>query len=90
MKNTIPNMTHPLSSKWHQPDTKNIIIDDIHALMDEESFKKLHDYSHSQPTGVYEGKMWKSYFNNKWYLRWYDEHKESNLCSNRYREILIA
>lgn len=59
----IPPMTHPLSKHWNQPDRSLIILDDKYALMSKEVFDKLHEYSTSIPTGVYEGKMWKA---QKW------------------------
>lgn len=59
----IPPMIHPLSKYWEQPDRSRITIDATHAMMDKKAFDELHTYSTSQPSGVYEGKMWKS---QKW------------------------
>lgn len=89
LKETIPPMTHPLSRHWIQPSVHNIEIDETHALMGEVSFKELKDYSASLPSGVYEGKMWKSKYRGSWYLVWYG-FAEGDFCSNNFREILLA
>lgn len=69
-------MTHPLSIYWDQPEVDNILIDSDCAMISEDDFKKLHEYSTSIPTGMYEGKMWKSKVVIKdeemWYLCWYE------------------
>jgi len=100
--NTIPPMTHPLSKAWNQPDTKFIEITDEYAIMSQKTFNALMNYSHSQPSGVYEGKMWKSEvryskqnfalrqtFYDKWYLKWYGFSADPDCCSNNKREIII-
>lgn len=95
-KNIIPPITNPLGSVWKQPKVSEILIDDTHALMTKSNLDKLSDYSHSQPTGVYHGKMWKSCFvdkNNKiegWHLVWFgkDRNGDPNYCSNNYRVII--
>lgn len=58
----IPAMTHPLSSAWHQPDRSELLFDEHNdvVLMTEATLKKLPEYSCSMPSGVYEGKMWRS------------------------------
>ena len=68
MKNVIPTMTHPLSKYWDQPDKSDILIDDNNALMTHKTMKKLYNYSTSVPTGVYEGKMWRSEYGPKVWL----------------------
>jgi hypothetical protein len=87
----IPEMTDPLGKHWDQPDKENILIDSTHALMTEGNFKNLHEYSRSQPSGVYPGKMWKA-GNQKgdWWLRWYGIHEDPKLCTNNSREIIIV
>lgn len=93
MKNVIPKMTHPLSSAWRQPDMSNVLIDDTHAVMDEDTFDGLPEYSSSQPTGVYEGKCWKacnySNVDKKWWLCWFDESPKPDCCSTNSREIIL-
>ena len=64
----IPAMTHPLGQFWRQPPRERILVDDTHALMSTEDFAALADYTGSQPTGAYEGKMWKS----RGQLVWFD------------------
>jgi hypothetical protein len=59
MKNVIPVITHESGRYWEQPDRSSLLVDDTHALMDKAAFEKLHDYSTSFPSGVYDGKMWK-------------------------------
>lgn len=92
--NVIPPITDPMGKYWEQPDSSKILIDDTHAVMDAATFLKLHDYSYSQPTGVYPGKMWRSgrrvVGGEKWFLKWYGLCEDITVCSNNAREILIA
>lgn len=92
-KNTIPPITDPLGKYWHQPQTNNILIDNEYAVMSESDFKQLADYSFSQPSGVYIGKMWKAKFYpndvETWFLCWFGRHELDGFCSNNYRAILI-
>lgn len=55
----IPPITDPLGRSWRQPDRSLIEIDDTHALMTRLTFESLADYSASNPSGVYVGKMWR-------------------------------
>lgn len=86
----IPKMTHRLSRYWDQPDPEDIEIDETHALMSPEDFCKLADYSLSQPSGVYPGKMWKRNAGNDWTLCWYSESHDPEYCNNNYRTILLT
>jgi hypothetical protein len=98
----IPRITDPLGRSWEQPDRSEIMLDDTHAVMTRRSFNKLHEYSGSFPTGVYEGKMWKRHdggfdvaFRSRggkpiWKLVWYGRHANPLLVSNNFREILIV
>mgnify|MGYP001774746477 CR=1 FL=1 len=89
----IPEMTDPMGKYWGQPDANNILIDDTYALMAAADFDKLNEYSQSQPSGVYVGKMWKCRqrgHEDKWYLRWYGLHADPGMCSNNSREILVV
>lgn len=101
--NTIPPMTHPLSKAWDQPSLDKIKIDDEYATMDNKTFKELKDYSCSQPSGVYEGKMWKTrdfkerktglepiVWLDDWYLCWFGYSEDPNACSNNNRKIKIV
>lgn len=51
----IPPITDPLGKSWKQPHRRFIELDDTHALMSEQTFKGLSEYSMSNPSGVYEG-----------------------------------
>lgn len=96
----IPPMTHPYGASWEQPPRDSIILDDTHALMTEAVFKKLPEYSCTNPTGVYEGKMWKRHNglfdphckpeNRHWVLCWFGFSDDPDKCSNNSRRILIA
>ena len=48
----IPPMTDPLSSHWEQPSRELIEIDDKYAMMSIYTFRQLHEYSGTNPTGV--------------------------------------
>lgn len=91
--NTIPEMTHPLSIAWDQPNSNKIIVDDNHAVMTEQTLMKLKNYSHSTPSGVYEGKMWRSVHEQKNktfnYLHWYGFSNDPDKCSHNVRLILL-
>ena len=66
------------------------------ATMSIDTHIALNNYSHSEPTGVYPGKMWKmkwhdaSRFEDVWFLRWYAKHPTNNLlmCIHS-RKIII-
>lgn len=92
MKNTIPKMTDPDGKNWPQPPTDNILIDDHHALMTQSDFNQLIDYSHSVPSGVYPGKMWKTTaLGGRQFLWWFSERPDrGGICTNNRREILIV
>lgn len=91
LPNIIPPMTHPYGKAWSAPDRSEIIVCDKFATMSKEAFDKLLDYSRSQPTGVYEGKMWKSSDDRiTWHLHWWSKHEDPNVCKGNVREIKIA
>jgi hypothetical protein len=84
----IPPITDPLGKYWDQPKGE-ILVDDTHALMDRKSFGELGEYSTSTPSGVYEGKMWKTFSKRVWYLRWY-ENSGPNHCRIQTRRIILV
>ena len=93
--NPIPPITDPMGVHWDQPDREKILVDDKVAVMDQKAFEELLDYSNSQPTGCYPGKMWKAQYGKpkekRWFLCWFGySEKGPQWCSNNYREILIA
>jgi len=85
----IPPITHPLGTAWKQTDTNKILLDDECAIMDQATLRGLKEYSTSQPSGVYPGKMWKRKWQNKWWLCWYGDHPDPRKCSNHIREIVV-
>jgi len=75
--NTIPPITDPKGSSWNQPKVEDIAICDEFAVMSLKDFNMLKDYSCSQPSGVYHGKMWKTcpeQFGNKKGIEYYKKH----------------
>lgn len=100
----IPPITDPMGQHWDQPSRFDIEIDETHALMSQATFDALPNYTHSQPTGVYSGKMWKWHCEggNRMcrcqpgqpaYLRWFGSEFEKNgqkFVSNHSRIILIT
>ena len=79
----IPEITHSYGKYWHQPDTSEILIDQHHAIMTEETYNKLEEYNMSFPTGAYNGKMWKS----TGHLCWY--YELNNIIHSTARKIII-
>lgn len=98
----IPRMTHELSSAWDQPDRSKIQIDDQYALMSRRTFDALKEYSASNPSGVYEGKMWKrndgahdygfiaSGGKPEWLFVWFGKSDKPDCCSINYRTLLVV
>lgn len=87
----IPQITDPLGRYWEQPSRDGILVDDKHALMDYRTFEKLLDYSSSQPTGVYPGKMWRSRRRDGWVLCWYgDVTEDGKVCWTFTRPVLFC
>lgn len=87
----IPPMPPERVFSWEQPDRKDIEIDDTNAFMSLKSFKMLKNYTDSQPTGAYEGKMWRVWLRiGKWYLRWFDNDDDPRYVVVKEREIVIT
>lgn len=87
----IPDITHPIGKYWYQPSWRQIVFSDTHATMSQETFDDLKDYSTSTPSGVYQGKMWKSHRQGKWWLRWYGvDDGDPRGLPTPCREIVIA
>lgn len=83
----IPIMTNPLGKSWRQPGLEKLIFRDDYVLMDKRSFDILHNYETSYPSGVYEGKIWRSGGT----LMWYDSHEtDKNLCTVKSIAIAIT
>ena len=68
--------------------------------MTDKTFLRLHNYSTTDPTGVYEGKMWRSQeivrdgdrliFSDRWLLRWFGFSGDPAKCSYNQRLILLV
>lgn len=86
----IPPITDSLGRGWKQPHRRFIELDDTHALMSEQTFKALKEYSITMPTGVYNGKMWKRFANGEWYLVWFAPDKDPSKARIEKRKILIV
>lgn len=60
-RNLIPPMVNPLGRHWSQPKVSEIkVLNDKECEMSQKAFNELSDYTASQPSGVYAGKMWKA------------------------------
>lgn len=73
----------------------NLFLGNLWRVSSKLDFDLLPDYTNSEPTGKYNGKMWKGQFNTtkgkKWFLAWcHDENEVSNLICISYREILVV
>jgi hypothetical protein len=98
----IPPITDPLGRSWEQPGRECIEVDEKFALMSRAVFDLLPEYSCSNPTGAYEGKMWKRHdgsFDREflarggkptWLLCWYGVSDKPGYVSNNFREIILA
>lgn len=99
----IPPMVHPLSKYWEQPLRDYILVDDKNAIMSEYTFKQLHEYTSTVPSGVYEGKMWRAMQHDgilygrlrvrqdkPWLLRWWGPSEDPNKCTLNSREIILV
>lgn len=90
MKNSIPEMTNPLGKYWEQPNVKEILIENNNAIMTGVTFNKLKNYSHSIPSGVYVGKMWRGVSREGInFLAWYGESDKPNECLIHRIEIIL-
>jgi len=92
--NIIPPMTHAYGSCWQQPPTHLILIDDTHAVMYRIVFEKLMDYTRSQPSALYNGKVWKGQCLSEGTMKWFlfyclNENVKANEIDIANREILI-
>ena len=85
----IPAMTHPLSSAWDQPGAHDLAVYDDIPIMDHSTLARLHNYSASIPTGVYEGKMWRCSDGEDWLLCWYGPAEDPDKCSINRRPIRL-
>lgn len=87
----IPAMTDPLGKYWDQPhDIRNVVMDDVYAILTPRQFNELAEYSATMPTGVYPGKCWKRVQKDSSFLVWYGECEDPKLCTINKRIILLV
>lgn len=99
----IPPITDPMGAGWRQPKRAAIEIDEVHALMSRSTFDALAEYSASNPSGVYPGKMWRRHdgaFDRRfiesggkpvWILCWFGfSERGPDFCSNNSRLIILS
>lgn len=90
--NVIPPIVHPYGKYWNQPPISGIEIDDTHALVPKHIFDALTEYSLTNPTGAYEGKVWKreDWNTGDWLLCWYGVSEVEGAVSINTRRILLV
>lgn len=100
-EDVVPPMTHPLSAHWRQPERRGILMDDHSALMSAADFHLLHEYSSTNPSGVYDGKMWKRKHGvrdeagklvaHTWRLAWYSpDPTDPNMVLVLTRQLFVV
>jgi hypothetical protein len=85
----IPEMVHPLSKAWDQPKRDLIEISDEFARMSKDTLSCLMNYSHSQPSAIYDGKMWRSFDGEIWRLRWAGPHTDPGYHTIHSRKVTL-
>lgn len=87
----IPKITDRRGWHWTQPGRAQITMDDETAYMTQATWNRLADYSRSNPTGVYDGKMWKAIARDGTSsLRWYAPGSTPNTCAIHSRRVEIV
>lgn len=90
IKDEIPKITDPMGKHWEQPELSEIILHMSRAVMDKKAFNLLKDYSRTNPSGVYVGKMWKArMLDGSWKLRWYSPGDSSEYLCVKQRTIAL-
>lgn len=82
----IPMITHPLGRYWEQPSRDQITIEHDKAYMTQATLDQLAGYHSSNPSGIYEGKMWRRQNT----LVWYGPCDKPDCCSINSRIIVIV
>lgn len=90
MANEIPPMTHEYGRYWDQPPRDEILVDDFVAVMTRKTFDQLMAYDHTNPSGVYPGKMWSRTSGRISYLVWYEQDEDPNYCKTQVRQVLLV
>jgi len=88
--NVIPPITESIGRSWEQPDRSQVYVDDVNAYIAASEAKKLKRYDRSQPSGVYDGKMWVSARGTDDYLLWFEPTENPMCCATNYRKLVIT
>lgn len=99
----VPSIPKEKSTFWSQPAPSTFVFqipdgtqEPNLVYMAEKDRAWLKDYSHSMPTGVYPGKMWKCQWTNldgsiDWHLVWYGIVPDKpEVCSIHHCPILLT
>jgi hypothetical protein len=70
---------------WNQPHNSEVLVDSENAVMTQETWNALPRYDHSEPTGVWVGKMWRS---GEWFC-WIGKSSIPNEVSLHSRRALL-
>lgn len=86
----IPEMIHPLGKHWQQPAREEILFDsddpEVPVRIPIAAWEKLPAYDYSDPSGVYEGKMWRC----QGHLRWYGASLDLDRCTIHTRKVVVC
>jgi hypothetical protein len=88
----IPEMVHPLSKHWFQPNRESIEVFSDRVEMDKKTFDALPTYNHTNPTALYPGKMWRRESNAAkpcWFLCWVENTTESEYPLITMKQISV-
>lgn len=105
--NAIPPIINPKGKHWDQPaNIRDAPMNDTHVLLTRAQLRGLMEYSNSQPSGVYDGKCWRSYHRHlppgveamargqlpgTWYLKWFRPHDtDPRYCTTEVRTVIIG
>lgn len=88
----IPPITHPMGRHWRQPDHSAWLFDDTHVVLPAADFEQLANYSWTNPSGLYPGKVWRGWCQNinGWVVAWYDVDPDPNFVQGRERIALVV
>jgi hypothetical protein len=97
----IPPMTHELSRHWDQPPREDVVVTDEFAFMTKKSWEKLAEYNSTNPSGAYEGKMWRAHetvhtgyqyktFWDRPFLCWYGVSPHKDRVSINWRPAVFV
>jgi hypothetical protein len=93
----IPEITDGLGLGWKQPPRDLILLNEDTAVMARATWERLAEYSCSNPSGVYDGKMWRQHSGARDYrakeitpyLCWYGPSDLPGSCSINYRRVFL-